>query len=95
MRATLVGHACWLIETTAGAILTDPVLFDPFEEGTVTSCPHREVAVDRLPNLSAIFISHRHLDHFDLPSLAALDRGLPRLLSQRPVPRLRLAPSRL
>jgi len=25
MRATLLGHACWLLETTAGCFLTDPV----------------------------------------------------------------------
>ena len=77
MRATLLGHACWLFETTAGCFLTDPVLCDPFEEGTVTSCPRREVQVDRLPALQGIIVSHRHLDHFDLPSLAALDRRVP------------------
>jgi UDP-MurNAc hydroxylase len=77
MRATLVGHACWLFETTAGCFLTDPVLCDPFEEGTVTSCPRREVRVDQLPALQGIIISHRHLDHFDLPSLVALDRRVP------------------
>jgi len=77
MRATLVGHACWLFETTAGCFLTDPVLFDPFEEGTVTSCPRRVVRVDQLPTLQGIIVSHRHLDHFDLPSLAALDRRAP------------------
>ena len=77
MRATLLGHACWLVETTAGCFLTDPVLFDPFEEGTVTSCPRREVRVDQLPALQGIVVSHRHLDHFDLPSLAVLDRRVP------------------
>src|SRR5262249_28576456 len=77
MRATLLGHACWLFETTAGCFLTDPVLFDPFEEGTVTSCPRRAVYVDRLPALQGIIVSHRHLDHFDLPSLAVLDRRVP------------------
>ena len=77
MRATLLGHACWLFETTAGCFLTDPVLFDPFEEGTVTSCPRRAVRLDRLPALQGIIVSHRHLDHFDLPSLAALDRRVP------------------
>src|SRR5215510_9606358 len=77
MRATLVGHACWLFETTAGWFLTDPVLRDPFEEGTVMSCPRRAVRVDRLPALRGIIISHRHLDHFDLPSLAMLDRRVP------------------
>src|SRR5262245_51092632 len=77
MRATLVGHACWLFETTAGCFLTDPVLFDPFEEGTVTSCPRRVVRLEQLPALQGIIVSHRHLDHFDLPSLAALDRRVP------------------
>ena len=77
MRATLLGHACWLFETTAGYFLTDPVLFDPFEEGTVTSCPQRAVHVEQLPALQGIIVSHRHLDHFDLPSLAVLDRRVP------------------
>lgn len=77
MRATLLGHACWLMETTAGCFLTDPILGDPFEEGTVTSCPQRVVHVERLPPLRGLFISHRHLDHWDFPSLARLDRGLP------------------
>ena len=77
MRATLVGHACWLFETTAGCFLTDPVLFDPFEEGTVTSCPRRVVRLEQLPALQGIIVSHRHLDHFDLPSLAVLDRRVP------------------
>ena len=77
MRATLVGHACWLFETTAGCFLTDPVLFDPFEEGTVTSCPRRAVRLEQLPTLQGIIVSHRHLDHFDLPSLAVLDRRVP------------------
>ncbi len=79
MRATLIGHACWLIETQGGNILTDPVLMEPFEEGTVTSCPARSVDIDDLPPLAAIIISHRHLDHYHLPSLARLDRSVPLL----------------
>ena len=77
MRATLIGHACWLIETDGGVLLTDPVLMDPFEEGTVTSCPARTVDLEALPALDAILISHRHLDHYHLPSLALLDRSVP------------------
>ena len=38
---TLIGHATCLIETGAGNLLTDPVFFDPFEEGTVVSCQRR------------------------------------------------------
>ncbi|MGE3535986.1 MAG: MBL fold metallo-hydrolase [Candidatus Tectimicrobiota bacterium] len=77
MRATLLGHACWLFETSAGRLISDPLFFDPFEEGTVTSCPRREVQVARLPSLQGVVISHRHLDHYDFPSLAVLDRRLP------------------
>ncbi|MFT5686780.1 MAG: UDP-MurNAc hydroxylase [Myxococcota bacterium] len=84
MRATLIGHACWLIETEGGAVLTDPVLMDPFEEGTVTSCPARSVDIDGLPPLAAIIISHRHLDHYHLPSLARLDRSVPLLCPEDP-----------
>lgn len=77
MRATLLGHATWLVEAGGATILTDPVLSDPFEEGTVTACPAREVFADRLPALDALYISHRHLDHFHLPTLAALPKALP------------------
>jgi hypothetical protein len=77
MRATLVGHACWLIETAQVRILTDPVLMDPFEEGTVTSCPSRAVDLSAIPDLDALYISHRHLDHYHFPSLAVLPRSLP------------------
>ena len=82
MRATLIGHACWLIETEGGAVLTDPVFMDPFEEGTVTACPARQVDLTALPPLAAIIISHRHLDHYHLPSLAKLSRAVPVLAPQ-------------
>ena len=77
MRATLVGHATWLFETAAGNLLSDPVLSDPFEQGTVTSCPAREVDLAAMPTLAGLFISHRHLDHFHVDSLWLLPRDLP------------------
>lgn len=77
MNATLIGHATWLLETRGGNVLTDPVFFDPFEQGAVVACPQRSVNLDALPPIHALFISHRHLDHFDFRSLARLDRVLP------------------
>jgi L-ascorbate metabolism protein UlaG (beta-lactamase superfamily) len=56
-------------------ILMDPVLQDPFEDGLVVSCPKREIDVDRLPPIDVVIISHRHPDHFDLPSLDRLSRN--------------------
>ena len=39
VRITLLGHAALLVEVDGATCLMDPVFFDPFEEGTVVSCP--------------------------------------------------------
>ena len=52
----------------------DPVFQDPFEEGAVASCPRRVIHVDQLPPIDVLILSHSHLDHFDIPSLARLPR---------------------
>ncbi len=75
MRITLLGHATVLVESGPMRILMDPVLGDPFENGMVVSCPRREIAVDRLPPIDVIVVSHRHPDHFDLASLDRLPRA--------------------
>jgi len=54
--------------------LMDPVFGDPFEEGIVVSCPRREVFPARLPAVDTLIVSHRHPDHFDIPSLAQVNR---------------------
>jgi len=45
MRATLVGHACWLFET-APMFLTIRVVRS-LRGGTVTSCPRRAVRLEQ------------------------------------------------
>jgi len=77
MRATSLGHATWLIEAGGARLLTDPVLRDPFEQGAVTSCPSRTLSLERLPEVDALFLSHRHLDHYDFVSLDRFSRELP------------------
>jgi hypothetical protein len=52
----------------------DPVFSDPFEDGAVTSCPKRVVYPERLPAIDILIVSHRHPDHFDIPSLARIPR---------------------
>ena len=75
MKVTLLGHASVLVEMDGATCLMDPVFSDPFEDGAVASCPKREVAADKLPRLDLIAISHQHLDHFDIPTLAQLPRN--------------------
>lgn len=74
MKVTLLGHASVLVEMEGAICLMDPVFFDPFEEGAVVSCPKRVVHLARLPPIDTLIVSHRHLDHFDLPSLAQVRR---------------------
>lgn len=74
MKVTLLGHASVLVAMEGATCLMDPVFFDPFEEGAVTSCPRRTVFPDKLPPVDTVIVSHRHPDHFDLPSLALLPR---------------------
>lgn len=71
---TLIGHASLLIETRGGTVLMDPVFFDPFEGGAVASCPERNVDVAQLPEIDYLVVSHRHPDHFDIPSLVGVPR---------------------
>lgn len=74
MRVTLMGHATIFVEMDGANILMDPVFVDPYEDGAVTSCPSRQIFVERFPKIDAVIISHAHLDHFDVRSLDMLSR---------------------
>ncbi|WP_218508286.1 MBL fold metallo-hydrolase [Variovorax sp. dw_308] len=74
MKLVLVGHACWLLETADVRILFDPLLFDPNQADCYEVHPSRSVNIDALRDVQVVVVSHRHSDHFDLRSLAALSR---------------------
>jgi len=74
VKVALLGHASILVELAGATCLMDPVFGDPFEEGAVTSCPRRVVYPERLPPIDILIVSHRHPDHFDIPSLARVRR---------------------
>jgi hypothetical protein len=75
MKCTFVGHATWLVQAGRGTILMDPLLAPEFRDGLFEVCPTRRVRIERLPAIDAIVLSHAHRDHFDLATLAALDRS--------------------
>jgi L-ascorbate metabolism protein UlaG (beta-lactamase superfamily) len=74
VKVTLLGHASVLVELDGARCLMDPVFQDPFEEGTVVSCPRRAIHESELPPIDVLILSHGHLDHFDIPTLARLPR---------------------
>jgi L-ascorbate metabolism protein UlaG (beta-lactamase superfamily) len=75
LRATWLGHSTLLLEIDGYRVLTDPVWSERISPVSVVG-PRRfqppPVAIERLPPLDAIVISHDHYDHLDLPSVRAL-----------------------
>jgi hypothetical protein len=74
MQIHMIGHASIFVETQDCKILMDPVLWDPHAEGIEDVCPKREVIHELLPEFDLLIISHHHLDHFDIRSLAYLPK---------------------
>lgn len=71
MEWTCLGHATWLVEVAGIRILFDPLLGETHHEGVFSPFPPRTIDAARLrPDL--VVVTHRHLDHFDPPSLRAL-----------------------
>lgn len=82
LRATWLGHSTVLIEIDGHRVLTDPV-WGPRASPTRWAGPRRfqpvPVALDRLPPLDAVLISHDHYDHLDAATIRRLARLQPEL----------------
>ena len=74
---TFVGHATFLIQVGATALLTDPVYAERASPVSFAG-PRRVrapgVRFDDLPAISLVLLSHNHYDHCDLGTLRALER---------------------
>src|SRR5688572_29872936 len=82
---TFIGHATFLIQTSAGNIITDPVFAQ--RAGPVGWVGPRRVRqpgvrFDDLPPIAYVLLSHNHYDHCDLETLRALQhRDHPRIVT--------------
>ncbi|ODH02074.1 hypothetical protein A4S05_02725 [Nostoc sp. KVJ20] len=76
MKIQMIGHASIFVETQDCKVMMDPVLWDKFCEVTTSICPEREVIYEQIPEFDVLVISHRHLDHFDIRSLAYLPKNV-------------------
>lgn len=76
LRVTMIGHASLLIQTSGLNILTDPV-FSPRVSPFSFAGPKRHnppgIALDDLPPIDLILVTHNHYDHLDLATLKALE----------------------
>lgn len=84
LRVAWVGHASVLVQTPGLNILTDPVWSEragPFGFGPKrVAAPG--IALNDLPKIDLILISHNHYDHLDLATLKTLyDRDRPAIVT--------------
>ena len=74
---TFIGQATFLIQTAAGAVLTDPMYSQrasPVQFAGPKRVRQPAVAFDDLPPIAVVLLSHNHYDHCDLPTLRKLAR---------------------
>jgi L-ascorbate metabolism protein UlaG (beta-lactamase superfamily) len=81
LRVTWLGHSTVLVEIDGAAVLTDPMWGERASPSRWAG-PKRfhapPVAIDALPRLDAVVVSHEHYDHLDETSVRALAaRGVP------------------
>lgn len=76
MRITYIGHATLLIEIGGKTFLTDPN-FDLALGKLLPRVSAPGIALDKLPHIDAVFVTHAHADHLSFESLDGLRDGVP------------------
>ncbi len=69
---TWIGHATFVARLGTKLIATDPILSP--RVGTIRRRVPPGVALEKLPQLDIVTVSHSHYDHLDLPTLLRLGR---------------------
>ncbi|MBX9455288.1 MAG: MBL fold metallo-hydrolase [Rhizobium sp.] len=76
LRVTMIGHASLLIQTAGLNMLTDPVLSERVSPVSFAGPRRRNppgIALDDMPPVDLILVTHNHYDHLDLATLKALE----------------------
>ena len=80
LRITWFGHSSLLVEIDGVRLLTDPLWSDHASPGPLFGVKRFHappLALDDLPPLDAVVLSHDHYDHLDEPTIRALADRIP------------------
>ena len=69
--AVWIGHATWALRMGGKLIVTDPI-WSPSISGVVRRLVAPGIALDAMPPIDLVLVTHDHRDHMDLPTLAQL-----------------------
>lgn len=89
MEAIYLGWQGWHLSNGETSVLADPLLHPETGRGSQVArrnfmlWPPRVTNWAAMPPVDAVLLSHEHDDHFDVRSIAQLDRSIPLLLSAR------------
>lgn len=85
LRVSFIGHASFLIQTQGVNILIDPVWSNrasPVQFAGPKRVNPPGIALDKLPPIDVVLVSHNHYDHLDLNTLKQLHQAhAPRILT--------------
>ena len=84
LSTTFLGHQGWLFQSKASSFLVDPILCEEFGQTQALQYrlyPPRIFNFESFPKIDGVVLTHEHDDHFDIPSLARLERTIPIFLS--------------
>ena len=85
MQITYIGHATLLLEIAGARLLTDPN-FDSSLGRILPRVTAPGIALEALPKLNALLLTHAHADHLSFKSLDRLPQDIP-LYAPSPVAR--------
>lgn len=74
---TFIGHSTFLVQTSAGNLLTDPIYSDrasPVRWFGPRRVRQPGVEFDVLPRIDVVLVSHNHYDHLDVETVERLQR---------------------